>query len=315
MSDSPKVCVVMPAFNEADGIAGVIAAVETILEKSQLEHVICVVDDGSQDGTWQVLTEMQKQIPRVLKARRLSKNFGKDAAILAGLASVGADCYIVMDGDGQHPPEMVATFIEEWRRGHFDVVNGIKRGTGGRLPGWSRVGKAFNVVFKLLSNVDMTNASDFKLLSRRAVDAILECGDYNFFFRGMTQWVGFRHTQLPFLVEERRRGASKWSFVRLLAYAANAIVLYSYVPLYVLLLMGVVGLFGSGIIGSKLLVQYFRGQVPEGYSTLLAISLISLSMTLIAMGILGLYMQNVLDQVKKRPRYVVMDELRTPEGE
>ncbi len=314
MTDGPRVCVVLPARNEADSLASLVPAIGTICEKLGLEHVVCVVDDGSVDHTWQTVQELYARAPRHVRGRRLSRNFGKEAAILAGLESVRADCYIVMDSDGQHPPELIPALVEKWRSEAADVVDGVKADPEGRVP-FSRItARGFNRVFGLLSNVDMRDASDYKLLSRRAVEAILACGDYNFFFRGMTRWVGFRHAALPVVVVERRRGVSQWGLGKLLSYAANAVVLYSYAPLYVLLLMGLLGLAISVSLGAKLLVQFFGGEVPEGYSTLLAVSLMSLSMTLVAMGILGLYLQNILDQVKRRPRYIVMDELDPSAG-
>jgi polyisoprenyl-phosphate glycosyltransferase len=314
MTAAARVCVVLPARNEADSLASLVPAIGSICEKLGLEHVVCVVDDGSGDHTWQTVQELHARSSRHVGGRRLSRNFGKEAAILAGLESIRADCYIVMDSDGQHPPELIPALVEKWRSEGIDVVNGVKADPEGRPP-FSRISaRGFNRVFGLLTSVDMRDASDYKLLSRRAVEAVLACGDYNFFLRGMSRWVGFRQAAVPFAVVERRRGVSQWGLGKLLSYAANAVVLYSYVPLYVLLVMGLVGLAISVSLGVKLLVQYFVGRVPEGYSTLLAVSLMSLSMTLVAMGILGLYLQNILDQVKRRPRYIVMDELDPSPG-
>jgi len=313
MSEGYRICVIIPAFNEADIIGGTLASVAAELNKLELDFRICVVDDGSGDDTWQAVREASRRLPGRMEGIRFSRNFGKDAAIVAGLGEIKADVYLVMDADGQHPPELIPRFVAEWRRGKVDIVNGIKSGRQHDSRLKRLMSASFNRTFRALSGLDLNQASDFILLSRRAAEAILACGDYSLFFRGLSRWVGFTQTNLFFEVPPRNYGCGKWLPVRLVTYAVNALLLYSNVPLYLIILIGGLALFVSIFLGVKVLVYFFLGEVPSGYSSLILISLISFSSIMTALGCIGLYVKTTLDHVKGRPRYIVMEKFIPPD--
>ena len=158
------------------------------------------------------------------------------------------------------------------------------------------------------------DSSDFKLLDRKAAEAIRKCGDFSFFFRATSKWVGFKQTDLQFEVKDRYRGESQWSYFGLTVYALNAILLYSYIPLYTLLIIGAATFALGGVLGVKLLFQYFFLEVSSGYPTILVMLLLSLSVIVTCCGILGLYLQKILDQVKGRPRFIINNCAGTDES-
>ena len=309
MSDLPSLCVVLPCYNEADSVISTVSRVCKTLDTCAVNYLIVAIDDGSTDQTWDILSKQIMQSAGRLYAYRLSRNFGKDAAILAGLSLVPADAYLIMDADGQHPPELLPKFIDAWMKGHADVVNGIKRSRE-RDPLLQRFSAfIFNHVFSLFSGIDFLRASDFKLINRKAAEAILQCGDYRFFFRGLASWIGFRQISVEFHVSERNSGKTKWQWSKLITYAIDALVLYSNFPLYLVFVLGCVAITLSLVLFVKLIWAYFGGVIPSGYSTLLTISMLSMGFMMVSLGVIGLYVKNILDQVKQRPRFVVEEAL------
>ena len=230
-------------------------------------------------------------------------------AILAGLQNIDADMYVVMDADGQHPPARIHEMIRLHQQG-YNIVNGIKQNYAARGILSRFMGKAFNFIFQMLSGINLMNSSDYKLLDKEAAKAIAACNDFGFFFRAMTKWVGFNQTDIFFEVEDRKEGTSGWSYKRLFLYALNAVLLYSYIPLYTLLLIGLSSFVFGALLGAKLVIDYFLGNTLSGYATLLAVSLLSFSIIVMCTGILGLYLQEILDQVKGRPRYITRNSHR-----
>lgn len=298
-----KLCVVLPVYNEEENIEYFIEDLTRELEKTGFCYFICAVDDGSSDNSVSKLRGLKNGHIRIIE---FSRNFGKDAAILAGLENSEADIYVVMDADGQHRPHLIHDMIALYREG-YSVVNGVKQNYRARGMLSRFMSKAFNYIFERLSGMSLMNSSDYKLLDKKAAKAVTQCNDSSYFFRAMTKWVGFRQTDILFNVKDRQEGTSGWTYRKLVIYALNAILLYSYIPLYVLLLMGFGSFMFGAILGVKLLVDYFFYSVPSGYATLLALSLLSFSIIVICIGILGLYLQKVLDQVKGRPRYITRD--------
>lgn len=313
MKQTWKLSVIIPAYNEAEILVETVTQVQKYLEKSLDDFIIVVIDDGSSDRTWDILKASLPRFSGRLKAYRLSRNFGKDLAILTGLSLVSAEAYLVMDADGQHPPELIPEFVDLWQKQKPDVIHGIKRKR--KSDSWFQRLSAgiFNKVFSLFSGIEFASSSDYKLLSRRAAESLLRCGDYHFFFRALANWIGFPQAKIEFNVSSRERGESKWRFRQLAQYAIDALVLYSNIPLYLVLGLGCLALILSLGLFLKLLWTFFLGSVPSGYSTLLATSLLSLGFIMTSLGILGLYMKNILDQVKKRPRFIVADEITDPE--
>jgi dolichol-phosphate mannosyltransferase len=306
-----RVCVVLPTFNEEHNVYEVVSNILAYNNDDNLKVniVVCIVDDGSTDNTWKIIKNVSEHFPGRIIGRRFSRNFGKDAAILSGLTSVHADSYIVMDSDGQHPIELLPVFIKKWREENFDIVNGIKFERSSDSLFQLVSSRLFNHLFRSLTGLNLSESSDFKLLSAKAVLALTSCGDQAPFFRALTLWIGLKQTDIKFKVKERKHGRSRWVKKALLAYAFNGFLLFSYAPLYILIVLSLIAFCLTFILGLKLLLDYLQGETPSGYATLLGLALLSLSMNMMAIGVLGLYVKKVLDHVKQRPRFIVMEEL------
>lgn len=204
-----------------------------------MTYELIVVDDGSTDGTWAVLQELPTAVPH-LKAIQLSRNFGKEAAISAGVCASRGDAVVVMDGDLQHPPALIPEMVQLWREDGVDIVEAVKE-RHGRESRISRLrARLFYGVLNRLSGYDLDGASDFKLMDRRVVDAWREMGEHNLFFCGMIAWLGFRRARIQFSVPSRYSGRSNWSLLILFELAANAITAFSSLPLQIVTVLGLV---------------------------------------------------------------------------
>src|SRR3954471_8061097 len=226
----PLISVIIPVYNEAVGIRALLTSVSAELDNAGCRHELIVIDDGSTDHTWQTLSEAAGPVPQ-LRGFRLSRNFGKELALCAGLDRARGDAVIVMDGDGQHPPSLLPEMVRLWRTTGADIVEAIKTKRGPEsVPG--RLGALlFYFGLNKLAGVDLKGVSDFKLMNRRAVDAWLQMEERNVFFRGMTAWLGFSRIQIPFEVPGRAGGASGWSFPKRMTLALTGISAFSSLPL------------------------------------------------------------------------------------
>ena len=247
--------VVLPAYNEEKMIVRAAQEVGKVLENARISYELVFVDDGSKDATWRQIEETAKENPHITGVH-FSRNFGKEAAMFAGLANAKGDCCVVMDCDLQHPPETLVEMYRLWEQG-YEVVEGVKR-TRGKESALHRAsaGMFYKIISKAVG-IDMSRASDFKLMDRRAVDAILEMPERNAFFRALSSWVGFRSASVEFDVQERTEGESKWSTGALIRYAVTNIVAFSSAPMQFVTFAGI-GVFLLGIIlGIQTLVKYF----------------------------------------------------------
>lgn len=205
--------VVIPAYNEEAMIAKAAAVIGQLLDDRGIAHELIFVDDGSKDGTWTAVEQAAGQRSDV-RGVRFSRNFGKEAAIMAGLSAASGDCCVVIDCDLQHPPEKIVEMYRLWENG-YEIVEGPKssRGEEGKLH--ALVVKAFYSIISAAVGYDMTHASDFKLLDRKVVNILVNMRERNAFFRAMSFWVGFRTAHVEFDVRQREAGASKWSTLSL----------------------------------------------------------------------------------------------------
>lgn len=295
--------VVLPAYNEEKMIKKAAGTVGSILDSAQIEYEIVFVDDGSSDHTWEQIEEVCEQDSHA-NGVHFSRNFGKEAAMMAGLKNACGDCCVVMDCDLQHPPETIVEMYRLWEQG-YEVVEGVKRSRGKE----SAIHKACaGLFYKLISKavkIDMSRASDFKLMDRRAVDALLEMPERNAFFRALSSWIGFRTTSVEFDVRDREEGESKWSTKALVKYAISNIVSFSAAPMYLVTFAGILGFLFAVILGIQTLVNYFSGQAVEGFTTVILLILFLGSLTLLGLGIIGYYISKIYEEVKCRPRYIV----------
>jgi polyisoprenyl-phosphate glycosyltransferase len=311
MRDEVMISVVIPLYCEGRHLHKVISAVSNELVHSVDSYEIILIDDGSIDDTWKIITEESRSFPAI-QAVRLSRNFGKEAALCAGLEMAKGDAVIVMDGDMQHPPTLISTMIKLWQEEHVDVVEAIKTDRGdesifGKLRAW-----LFYIILYKLSGFDLRGASDFKLMSKQVVDAWLQMQERNLFFRGMSAWLGFRRRTITFDVPKRAGGKSAWSFFKLLRLALTGITAFSTLPLHLVTLMGVIFFIFSIILGIQTLYMKFFGHAFAGFSTTILLQLLIGSLLMISLGIIGEYLARIYEEVKRRPRYIISQSIKSP---
>lgn len=299
-----KFSVVIPVYCENSQIKHSLARIKKEFEALNDTYEMIVVDDGSTDKTWNIL-EQEANIYPELKIIRLSRNFGKESAISAGLDCSVGEAVIVMDSDLQHPPELIHKMIQIWRDSKVDVVNAVKYNRGKESFINKMGAKFFYASLNKLSGFKISNSSDFKLLDRQVIDAWKEMDENNLFFRGMITWLGFKHVEIPFTVQQRKSGVSKWSLFRLIQLALNAISAFSSLPLHIITVLGFVVLIIAIILGVQSLIHKLSGEALEGFTTVIITQLFIGSIIMISLGIIGIYLARIYEEVKRRPRYVV----------
>jgi polyisoprenyl-phosphate glycosyltransferase len=300
--------VVMPVYREGNHIGAILAAVRDALAEADISFEFVLVDDGSPDETWLVLNEQAKTFP-MLRAARLSRNFGKELALCAGLEMARGDVVVVMDSDGQHPPSLLPKMVRMWRETGVDIVEATKV-TRGKETFFSKFSAGlFYLIWNKLSGFELKGASDYKLLNRRAVNAYLQMGERNVFFRGMTAWLGFSRAQIPFEVAGRTGGQTGWSILRLLGLALTAITAFSVLPLQIITFAGVLFLLFALLFGAQTLFVILLGHAVSGFATVIFLLLIIGSLLMISLGIIGEYLARIYEEVKGRPRYVIAQSI------
>lgn len=299
--------VVLPSYNEEKMIPKTAKILSDLLKQAGITYQLIFVDDGSRDRTWEEI-EKAAAGDECITGLHFSRNFGKESAIFAGLANARGDCSAVMDCDLQHPPETLIEMYRLWEQG-YEVVEGVKRSRGKE----SALHRASaGLFYKLISKavkIDMSRASDFKLMDRKAVEALLNMPERNAFFRALSSWVGYRSTTLEFDVQERTEGESKWSTWSLVKYAVTNIVAFSAVPMQLVTIAGVFVFLMGLVIGVQTLVKYFSGRAVEGFTTVILLILLVGSIIMISLGIIGYYISKIYEEVKGRPRYLISKKI------
>ena len=308
--DKSFITVIIPVYNEESQICENISVIRKCLAETGMEFMILLVDDGSTDGTWLRLKRLSEEIS-CIKALRLSRNFGKEAALCAGLEAVDGDACIIMDADLQHPPTLIPEMIRLWKDEGYEVVEGVKALRGNERM-INKVGaNLFYQTLSKLSGFNMQQASDFKLLDKKVVLAWRSMNERGTFFRGMSAWVGYNRISIPFNVGVRTKGVSKWSLFNLFTLAIKAITSFSSFPLQLVTFMGVFFLVGALVLGIQTLYMKFMGIALSGFTTVILLLLIIGSCLMISLGIIGTYIARIYEEVKCRPRYIVADEIES----
>ncbi len=295
--------VVIPAYNEEAMIEKASYVIGGILEKNEISHELIFVDDGSKDDTWERISKVSNSISTV-RGLHFSRNFGKEAAIIAGLTESKGDCCVVIDCDLQHPPEKIVEMYHLWEQG-YEVIEGQKSSRGSEGKFHSFAAKTFYALISSATGIDMANASDFKLLDRKAVDVLINIRERNAFFRALSSWIGFKTAVVEFEVQEREAGESKWSALSLTKYAINNISSFSTAPMQIVTILGTIMFAVSLILGAISLVQKICGQALEGFTTIILIQLFSSSVVMISLGIIGYYIAKIYEEIKGRPKYII----------
>lgn len=277
-----------------------------ILRKEGIDYELLFIDDGSSDATWHKIQDAAKTNENV-RGLHFSRNFGKEAAMFAGLERAEGDCCVVIDCDLQHPPEKILEMVRLWEQG-YEVVEGIKEDRGTESGAHRFAAKSFYSLISRAIGMDMSSASDFKLLDRKVVDTLNKMPERNVFFRALSYWVGFRKTEVYYNVRDREEGESKWSTKSLIRYAITNITSFSSAPLHSITLLGILMLVIALVFSVISLVQKLTGNAAEGFTTVILLLLFTGSVIMLSLGVIAFYIGKIYDELKGRPRYIISEE-------
>lgn len=297
------ISIIIPSYNEEIMIEKAAEAISKIMRENMLEYQILFINDGSTDRTWEKIENLCEQ-QKCVVGINFSKNFGKEAAIFAGLKYAEGECVVCIDCDLQHPPEKIVDMVRLWKQG-YEVVEGIKldRGEENVLHKWCA--GLFYTIMSKATQIDMSRASDFKLLDRKVVDALLSMPERNVFFRALSSWVGFKSATVEFEVQEREAGESKWSIFSLIKYAIKNIAIFTAAPMQIMTVAGVIFFIFALVLGFQSLYSYSMGHSQEGFTTVILLLLMIGCILMFGLGIIGYYISKIYEEVKARPRFVV----------
>jgi glycosyltransferase involved in cell wall biosynthesis len=301
-----KLSVVVPCFNEEDVVPLLYDEVVRETDRVVEEWELVLVDDGSRDETLAQCRKLAASDPRVVYVS-LTRNFGKESALLAGLAAATGDAVIIMDADLQHPPQLIPELVEMYKAGHDQVVT--RRSRAGDPPLKKLVSRSYYGVVKRLMDVRIEDGTgDFRLLSRRAVTALLSMPEANRFSKGLFSWIGYEGPTVHYVDAARSAGESKWSMRQLLNYGVDGVIAFNVKPLRMLVWTGLIVLtLSMTYIGVVIVAVIVRGVDAPGYVTLITAVLGLGGLQLVGLGVLGEYVGRIYLEVKRRPHYLVRD--------
>jgi dolichol-phosphate mannosyltransferase len=305
------ISVVVPLLNEVHGVGELYR--RTVEAMGDLPFELVIVDDGSTDGTRDVLTDLARLDPR-LKIVGLSRNFGHQAALTAGLEAASGDAIAMMDGDLQDPPELIPVMLKSWSAGS-DVVYAVRTERAGESKFKLATARQFYRLMSRLSHVPLAeNSGDFRLLDRKALDALLAMPERARYIRGMTAWIGFTQTAVPYTRDARYAGETKYPLRKMIRFALDAIVSFSHTPLQLASIIGfwVAALAFAGI--PVAIIMRATGQFVPGVTTVVLAVLLLGGLQLMALGVIGEYVGRIYDEVKRRPLYVVGEKVNFDEA-
>ena len=302
-----KISIIVPCFNEEEVIDVFYEKLTSFwreaLAQYELEPVF--IDDGSTDRTRdRILGILDKD--DTVRYGSFTRNFGKEAAMFAGLNLCSGDCAIVMDADLQHPVEVIPDMISAWEGG-YEIVEGIKSSRGKERGDHSILAALFYRIISSQTGFDMRNSSDFKLLDRKVIDVLGTFTEHETFFRALSFWTGFKSTSVEYAVQKRAAGKSKWRSSSLIKYALRNIIEFTYAPLYLIMVLGIVVMLIGAWLGIDAVITYFEGKAVGGYPSLVILITLSTGAILTSLGIISVYLAKVFNEVKNRPRYIFRD--------
>lgn len=314
MDGRQSLTVVVAAYNEQATLPTLHQRLGAVLDTLDLEGRILYVDDGSRDATWAVMQALAQSDPRV-SLLRLSRNFGKELALTAGLDRVDSDAALVIDADGQDPPELLPEFVARWREG-YDVVFGTRVTREGESWLKKATARSFYRVMNRLSDTGLpADTGDFRLMSRPVLDALRSMRERQRFMKGLFTWVGFRQVSLPYAREARIAGASKFNYWRLWNLALEGITGFSTAPLRVATYVGLGTALVAFTYGAWIIIRTLAwGDPVQGWPTLMAVVLFLGGVQLMALGVIGEYLGRIYLEAKQRPLYLVQEWRAAPEA-
>lgn len=297
---------VIPAYNEEKLLQGTADSVARAMFEAGVPFEILFVDDGSSDGTWDIIASIARRRDYV-RGVRLSRNFGKESAIFAGLNRASGDCCVVMDCDLQHPPAVAVEMYRLWLQNDVDIVEGKKKKRGRESLAYRLSAGLFYRLLRSSSGINLENMSDFKLLDRKVVDAIIAMPEKQTFFRAMPGWMGFQSAEVFFDVPEREGGKTRWSLKGLVKLAVTAITSYSALPMQLVTLCGIGFFIFALVMIVQTLYQKLSGHAVEGFTTVILLLLIIGSVIMFSLGVIGVYLARIYEEVKCRPKFIISE--------
>lgn len=308
-TDPLTLSIVVPMYNEEENIKHFVKRLVQVIDPLSLNYEILLVDDGSRDRTWEEIQTVEQDYHAV-SGIKLARNFGHQAALLAGLHHSRGQAIISMDGDMQHPPELIPTLLDAWKRGarvvstsrtYSDTTSVFKKATS----------SLYYRVFSFLSEVPMKSGqSDFRLLDRSALEQLLSIRQSDIFLRGAVSWLKYPETTISFVAEDRLHGESKYTLGKMLKFARGGILAFSTKPLQVGIMMGLMTSAFSFAYLIYIIIQYFRGNTVEGWSSTLGLLSLLFGVLFIMLGIVGTYLGRIYIMLQQRPQYLI-DEHRS----
>jgi len=302
-----KFVVIIPVFNESKAILENFQIIHRTLQDDGVHAQFFLIDDGSKDDTWHYIEKIMNLYPEV-SALRFARNFGKELALMAGVENIDADYYCFMDSDLQHPPKCIKGMLELMFSERVNIVEGTKASRGKESLLYRWIAENFYRTLRWVTKLEMNNSSDFKIMDRQVIDTIRNFHEHRVFFRGIVDWVGFKRASFKFDVAERVNGKSKFSTSKLAMLAVNAIVSYTSKPLYLTVVLGAIFLVFAFILGIQTLFNYLVGSAVDGFSTVILLLLTIGAMLMLSIGMIGVYIARIYDEIKGRPRYIVAEK-------
>ncbi|MBI4375398.1 MAG: glycosyltransferase family 2 protein [Elusimicrobia bacterium] len=301
--------VVGPVYNESASIAEFHSRLVAVLRGMGIPYEIVYVNDGSQDSTLDRLREFSRQDPCV-RVLDFSRNFGHQLAITAGMDHAEGSACVIMDTDGQDPPELIPRLYESWRAGH-EIVYCVRTKREGETWFKKATAALFYRIIRRITNVDIPpDTGDFRLVDRRVLDVLSDMREVHRFMRGLTCWTGFKHARVEYSRAGRLAGTTHYPFWKMVRFALDGITAFSHAPLRWVTFCGLGASVISAVIGVWVLyVKIFNDQAVRGWTSLMVLVLFMGGMNLIAMGVIGEYLARIFDEVKRRPLYIVRERI------
>ncbi len=308
MSNTPQLSIVVPVYNEAANLEVLYSALIDVLENANRSYEVIFIDDGSSDETFQVVRSLHER-NRHVRGFSFSRNFGHQVALYAGLAQAKGDIVISMDGDMQHPPSMIAQLLHKYEEG-YDIVN-TKRIDAESTGLFKRLSSRWYYgMLNALSDVPIEPAAaDFRLMNRKAVDALNRLPETHRFTRGLVGWMGFKQAIVPYKAANRHAGASKYTFFKMLRFGLDGIVSFSVKPLRIAFYTGMLVSVAALMYAIYAIIQHFLGATVEGWTSILVSVLFIGGVTLLSLGVIGEYIARIFNEVRRRPMYFFKDKV------
>lgn len=305
---APRLSIIVPVYNEAGNLSRLTSELGEVLTALETDWEVIFIDDGSSDDTWAIIESLHDKDDRV-RGLRLSRNFGHQYALLAGLANSTGDALITMDGDLQHPVAIIPELVSEWRHGNM-IVHTRRIDHPSHSFFKKITSKLYYRIFSYLSGVKIESGmADFRLLDRRVVKDVLEFSEEGLFFRGIAQWVGYRSATVPYTSNERFSGASKYSLKKMIRLAWNGITSFSIVPLRLGIFLGLItSIIAFAEIIYAVFVKIFTDSAVPGWASAVSVLSFLFGVLFILLGIVGEYIGRILVEVRQRPRYLIAEQ-------